>query len=227
MDISFRPQQDLGDSGGNGMAEQGAQLNVLIAHADAIIRAGLAALLSTQSDLQITIATDDSAFGCAGADVIILDHRSAIEHMRRRTNADQGDSRSRVLIVTQLDREWEVHTAVMAGVHGYLLQNADSEQLLTAVHMLGRGMRYLSAELSCGVADSFSRIRLTGRETDVLQLLAQGQCNKSIARELGIGVGTVKSHVRGLFDKLGATARTHAVVLATRRGLVGQTYAEQ
>jgi two-component system NarL family response regulator len=88
-------------------------------------------------------------------------------------------------------------------------------------------MRYLSAELSRCVADSFTRIGLTSRETDVLQLLAQGQCNKSIARELGIGVGTVKTHVKGLFDKLGATARTHAVVLATRRGLVGDSYLNQ
>jgi two-component system NarL family response regulator len=76
------------------------------------------------------------------------------------------------------------------------------------------------------MADSFTRIGLTSRETDVLQLLAQGCCNKSIARELGIGVGTVKTHVKGLFDKLGATARTHAVVLATRRGLVGDTQRE-
>ena len=61
---------------------------------------------------------------------------------------------------------------------------------------------------------------LTGRETDVLQLLAQGCCNKSIARKLGIGVGTVKTHVKGVMSKLDATARTHAVVVATQRGLI-------
>ncbi len=141
--------------------------------------------------------------------------------MRRYANGHHGETAARVLIVTQMEREWEVRTAMMAGVHGYLLQNADREQLLTAVRTLSRGLRYLSADLSRCVADSFTRIGLTSRETDVLQLLAQGQCNKSIARELGIGVGTVKTHVKGLFDKLGATARTHAVVLATRRGLVG------
>jgi two-component system NarL family response regulator len=144
--------------------------------------------------------------------------------MRRCAAAHHGDAQPRVLIVTQLEREWEVRTAMMAGVHGYLLQNSDTEQLLIAVRTLSRSMRYLSAELSRCVADSFTRIGLTSRETDVLQLLAQGQCNKSIARELGIGVGTVKTHVKGLFDKLGATARTHAVVLATRRGLVGEPY---
>lgn len=217
------PQATAG-SGGNAIVLQGDKVHVLIAHGDAIVNAGLAALLGTHDDMRITIVGTEQATAHSGADVIILDHRSGMEHMRRSAAAHHGDSQPRVLIVTQLEREWEVRTAMMAGVHGYLLQNSDSEQLLTAVRTLSRGTRYLSADLSRCVADSFTRIGLTSRETDVLQLLAQGQCNKSIARELGIGVGTVKTHVKGLFDKLGATARTHAVVLATRRGLVGEAY---
>ncbi|RZA34551.1 MAG: response regulator transcription factor [Lysobacteraceae bacterium] len=80
--------------------------------------------------------------------------------------------------------------------------------------------RYLSESMTRSVADSLTRESLTGRETDVLQLLAQGCCNKSIARKLGIGVGTVKTHVKGVMSKLDATARTHAVVVATQRGLI-------
>jgi two-component system NarL family response regulator len=206
-----------GNAGATGL--QGDKVKVAIAHGDAIVNAGLAALLGAGDDMQVTIASGDA--GHAGADVVIVDHRGGLEYMRRCANAHHGETPARVLIVTQMEREWEVRTAMMAGVHGYLLQSADPEQLLTAVRTLSRGLRYLSADLSRCVADSFTRIGLTSRETDVLQLLAQGQCNKSIARELGIGVGTVKTHVKGLFDKLGATARTHAVVLATRRGLVG------
>ncbi|CAN7597027.1 response regulator transcription factor [Duganella sp. Dugasp56] len=193
---------------------------VQIAHCDAIVSAGLAALLGDNADMQVV-------HDIAQADVLILDHKGALEHMRRCADAPHQEHRARVLIVTQLEREWEVRTAMMAGVHGYLLQSCPADQLLAAVRTLSRGMRYLSADLSRCVADSFTRIGLTNRETDVLQLLAQGQCNKSIARELGIGVGTVKTHVKGLFDKLGATARTHAVVLATRRGLVGDGAASQ
>jgi DNA-binding NarL/FixJ family response regulator len=210
-------------AGGNGaVAVQGDKIKVLIAHADAIVNAGLAALLGAGGDMHVAQAGGDPADE-AGAYVIIVDHKGGLDYMRRCANAhhNPSDTPARVLIVTQLDREWEVRTAMMAGVHGYLLQNAAPDQLLTAVRTLSRGLRYLSADLSRCVADSFTRIGLTSRETDVLQLLAQGQCNKSIARELGIGVGTVKTHVKGLFDKLGATARTHAVVLATRRGLVG------
>nr|WP_315393711.1 response regulator transcription factor [uncultured Duganella sp.] len=223
LDSKTWPQMAAGGANGTGaIIHQGDKINVLAAHADAIVNAGLAALLGASADISVRAADVDIGDG-HGADVVIVDHKAALELMRRRAEAapPQGGQAPRVLIVTQLDREWEVRTAMMAGVHGYLLQNSAPDQLLAAVRSLARGMRYLSADLSRCVADSFTRIGLTSRETDVLQLLAQGQCNKSIARELGIGVGTVKTHVKGLFDKLGATARTHAVVLATRRGLVG------
>jgi two-component system NarL family response regulator len=200
----------------------GEKIRVLVVHEDAIVRAGLAILLADCPDMEILPAQGDAALA-ATAQVILTDHRDGIERMRAVSHYQDA---LRVLIVTQLDREWEVRTAMMAGVHGYLLQNSSTEQLVAAVRTVGRGLRYLSAELSRCMADSFTRIGLTSRETDVLQLLAQGCCNKSIARELGIGVGTVKTHVKGLFDKLGATARTHAVVLATRRGLVGDMHRE-
>ena len=204
------------------VAQQENPVKVVIAHADAIVRAGLAALLAGQAGLQIAIATEDGAVIHADTDVIILDHCRAMEHTRGSALGDHGERRPRVLIVTHLDREWDVRTAMMAGVHGYLLQKSDIEQLLKAVRALSCGMHYLSADLSHCVIDSSTRIGLTGRETDVLQLLAQGLCNKLIARELGIGPGTVKTHVKGLCDKLGARARTHAVALAMRRGLVGK-----
>lgn len=196
---------------------------VSIAHADVIVSAGLAVLLAGQADMHVAVRAAGDAVIHPDTDVLILDHRSAMELLRHWSRAYPVPKRPRVLIVTQLDREWDVHAAMMAGVHGYLLQNADAGQLLAAVHALSRGKHYLSAGLSHCMADSPTRIGLTSRETDVLQLLAQGMCNKSIARELGIGVGTVKTHVRGVCDKLGAKARTHAVVLAMRSGLVGMT----
>lgn len=244
LDSKAWPQMAVGSSNGTGaILDQADKIRVVVAHADAIVNAGLAALLGASADFtvriegQVSTANSGNAGAdpmAAGADIVIVDHKAGLERMRRSADPQQADhahhgkaGQPRVLIVTQLDREWEVRTAMMAGVHGYLLQNSAPDQLLAAVRSLSRGMRYLSADLSRCVADSFTRIGLTSRETDVLQLLAQGQCNKSIARELGIGVGTVKTHVKGLFDKLGATARTHAVVLATRRGLVGDSVHSQ
>lgn len=105
-------------------------------------------------------------------------------------------------------------------VHRDAVMAAGLRAILAACPALLLGRRFLSAAVTRSVADSLGREHLSGRETDVLQLLAEGCCNKTIARRLGIGVGTVKTHVKGVMSKLDATARTHALVVATQRGLV-------
>lgn len=205
---------------------RGKQINVLICHAATIVRAGLAAILKTANDMHVTLANvEDARQDCT--DVIIVDYLSALDYLDHHASDCPSGACPRVLIVTQLDREWEVRRAITAGAHGYLLQGAEAEDLLMAVRVVSRHIRYLSEGLSPYVSENLDPSDLTGRENDVLQLMAQGYCNKSIARQLGIGVGTVKTHVKALFGKLGATARTHAVVLATRRGLVCDGAARQ
>lgn len=190
-----------------------------VMHADPIMNAGLMALLSGAADLALSSHFDQpSAEG--QAELIITDYASALAACRR-PQAERNGKPQRTLIVTHFEKEWEVRSAIDAGVHGYLLQRCAPDELLKAVRLLSSGQRFLSEAVTRSVADSLTRENLTGRETDVLQLLAEGCCNKSIARELGIGVGTVKTHVKGLMSKLEATARTHAVVVATQRGLIG------
>jgi DNA-binding NarL/FixJ family response regulator len=191
------------------------QPSVHIMHADAVMTAGLDALLAERGEFHLT-TQQRQPHGHIHARVIIADYDSGIALARQ-----FASERPRVLIVTQFDKEWQVRSAMDAGVHGYLLQGCSAEELCKAVQQLSMGMRYLAEAVTRCVADSLSREMLTGRETDVLQLLAKGCCNKSIARELGIGVGTVKTHVKGLMSKLDATARTHAVVVAAQRGLIG------
>lgn len=193
--------------------------SVHIMHADAVMTAGIHALLADCGGYQLTVQ-ERHPQGQALARVIIADYDSGIT-LARQLSTDRFGAAPRVLIVTQLDKEWQVRTAMDSGVHGYLLQGCSPDELVRAVQQLIQGMRYLAEAVTRCVADSLSRESLTGRETDVLQLLAKGCCNKSIARELGIGVGTVKTHVKGLMSKLEATARTHAVVVAAQRGLIG------
>lgn len=195
------------------------QPSVHIMHADAVMAAGIHALLAERDEFRLT-RHDRQPQGQAHAGVIIADYDSGIM-LARQLSSERFGSSPRVLIVTQLDKEWQVRTAMDSGVHGYLLQGCSADELVRAVQQLGQGMRYLTEAVTRCVADSLSRESLTGRETDVLLLLARGCCNKSIARELGIGVGTVKTHVKGLMSKLDATARTHAVVVAAQRGLIG------
>lgn len=198
---------------------QTKQIKVHVMHADPVMSAGLMAILSGAGNL-ILSSHHQSPQSQGQAELIITDYHGGLSACRNLL-ADRYGKSARILIVTQYDKEWEVRTAMDSGVHGYLLQGCAPDELLKAVHLLSDGLRYLSESVTRCVADSLSRESLTGRETDVLQLLAKGCCNKSIARELGIGVGTVKTHVKGLMSKLDATARTHAVVVATQRGLIG------
>lgn len=195
----------------NAAAAAGDKIDVTVAHADAIVRAGLTSLLGGCGELRVNRPHAPPAPGGRAA-VLIVDYHAGLDYMRR-----GADGRQRVLVVTAPGREWEVRAAMQAGVHGHLRQSADLAQLVTAVRALSRGERYPVGDL----CDAVGGVGLTGRENDVLQRLAHGHCNKLIARSLGIGVGTIKSHVKGLCEKLGASTRTEVVVLAIRRGLVG------
>jgi len=193
-------------------------INIHIMHEDPVMAAGLRAILGDHAEFAVsTHAACPQALSVAH--VVVADYQSGIAAARQAPQERYSPVR-RVLIVTQFDKEWEVRMAMDSGVHGYLLQGCSADELVKAARLLSQGLRYLSESVTRCVADSLSRESLTGRETDVLRLLAQGCCNKSIARELGIGVGTVKTHVKGLMSKLDATARTHAVVVATQRGLI-------
>lgn len=194
-----------------------AAISVHIVHADPLMAAGLLAVLSDYADLLVS-CHDASHTAPRQAGVTIADYRRGMALARA---AGRHAGAPRVLVVASLDREWELRSAMESGVQGYLLQDCSTAELIAAVRVVGKGARYLSQAVSRRVTDSLGRASLTGRETEVLQLLAKGCCNKTIARELGIGVGTVKTHVKGLMNKLDATARTHAVAVATQRGMLG------
>jgi DNA-binding NarL/FixJ family response regulator len=183
-------------------------VRVQIMHADPLMSAGLAAVLDQRDDvLPVT----------QQAQVVITDYHQGVGLAQSRL-ADMP----RILIVTHFDKEWHVRSALADGVSGYLIQTCTRDELICAVQQVHRRTVYLSAQVRGLLNQERYPELLTGRENDVLQLLATGRCNKAIARDLGIEVGTVKTHLKGVMSKLGATARTHAVVLATQRGLVGQ-----
>lgn len=182
-------------------------ISVHVCHGEPIVNAGLSALLAACPQVRLAAAH--------GADVIVTDYADGLARLEH-----VAHNAKRLMIVSQREREWEIRTAIAAGVHGYLPQRCAADELLTAVQALGRGQCYVNPELLERAMQHMSSDSLTSRESQVLALLAKGYCNKRIATKLDIGVGTVKTHVKSLFNKLGAKARTHAVVLATQRGMV-------
>ncbi|NYE59411.1 DNA-binding NarL/FixJ family response regulator [Duganella sp. 1224] len=196
------------------MMDSNRTIDVLIDHRTPLVRTALIAILGACRDMRVSA----SPMGVA-PDVIVANYATGMAHLERQRDAGHEHG-PRVLILTHRCREWEVRTAVSAGARGYLLHDCGSAELVDAVRAVDAGVSHIHPSLIGSIARSYERAMLTGREQQVLNLLAQGCCNKHIARELGIGLGTVKTHVKGVFEKLGATARTHAVVLASQRGLV-------
>jgi DNA-binding NarL/FixJ family response regulator len=178
-------------------------------HARPLMTAGLAAALH---DREWSVTTLDIEPGAAaGADLVIADYDTGLAIARGR----------HVLIVTQRAREADVLRACAAAVAGYLLEDVDAADLRHAVRRILTGDRHYSQGVTKHLEAGTCREHLTNRETDVLRLLAGGRCDKQIARDLGIGVGTVRWHLRNLMGKLGVSARLQAVVVAAQRGIVG------
>lgn len=188
------------------------RVSVQVLHAEPIVNAGLVALLAGSAHVRAAHAPED---GEAAIQVVITDYADAMTRLPLAPVTGE-----RVMIISQREREWDVRNAMAAGVHAYLPQRCEAAELQTALEALSQGKRYFNQQLLALATQNLPGGGLTQRENQVLELMALGCCNKRIAMQLDIGVGTVKSHVKSLFSKLGATARTHAVVLATQRGMV-------
>lgn len=198
------------------------RIQVLVLHHESLVAFGLAAGLGSQPDIEVHRgACADASAG--PFDVIVCDHDTgvALAQGSRSRGVPAGRPEVRVMVVAGHGSEQAVRQALERGVHGYLLLDAPLEELLDAVRALARGQRHLSASVARCMADSLTRESLTARESEVLGLLARGQCNKAIARQLQIAVGTVKAHVKAIMAKLDAASRTEAVTVAAQRGLIG------
>lgn len=195
-------------------------LRTLARHGDPLLAAGINAALMSAPGIEVVTASDGSSF--PEADVVLGDYESGMawaHHQKRRTSPT--GRLSGVVVVTWRDSEADVRTALQAGVGGYLLGNCGLNELVDAVHAVGRGSPYLCEVASSLVAKSLTRTPLTLRESEILRLIASGMSNKVIASELDIALGTVKAHARAILDKLSCRSRTQAIVIAAQRGLLG------
>jgi len=201
-------------------------IRLVIADDHVTVREGLAAILARQPDMQVVAQAADGREAVAlwrehRPDVTLLDLRmpvldgiGAIKEIR---SADQS---ARIVVLTTFDTDSEISGAIKAGAKGYLLKDAPKDTLLDAIREVDAGGTSIPSELVAKLADGVSSDALTGREQDVLTLLARGRSNKEIAVALAINETTVKWHLRSLFAKLRVMSRTEAIAVASRRGLV-------
>jgi DNA-binding NarL/FixJ family response regulator len=219
---------------------------VLLADDHEMVRAGFRIILGSQPDIEIVgeAATGTEALARAEElrpDVICMDVQmpdmDGLEATRRIVANDS--EASAVLILTTFDRDDYLFEALSAGASGFLLKNSTPEQLIDAVRVVAAGDALLSpavtrrvierfgtpADATAGTTGTVAVLRpaaldtLTERESEVLELVAQGLSNAEIARQLFVGEATVKSHVSKVLQKLGLRDRIQAVVYAYEHGV--------
>jgi len=204
-------------------------ITVLVAHAEPFIAIGVVAAMREQAGLNVELCGNVApsterapAIASRAADVVVTDYDSGMALLAsRRANAQAAEfSTPRVMMLTHRAREQDVRMALEAGAHGYVLLDCPVEEFADGMRALKCGVRYLCAAAARSMADSLTRESLTPRELDVLASLARGNCNKLIASELDLAVGTIKIHLKALMAKLAARSRTQVVTTAMARGLI-------
>lgn len=196
------------------------RIRVLVLHHDPLAEAGLSVAFNNRPDFEVQ--RDSESRQTYAADVVIADYSQGLSLARQIARRGSTLRGPKVVVVAGIDREWEIRSALELGVRGYLLVGCTLDELVEGVRLVHRGARLLSPQAAARLAESVAGEPLTPREEEVLRLVVEGLCNKAIARQLGIAVGTVKSHLKSTFDKLNVESRTHAIAVAERRGLLQQ-----
>jgi DNA-binding NarL/FixJ family response regulator len=206
-------------------------IRILLADDHDVVRRGLTALLDGTDGFAVVGAAADGeeAVTLAGEhqpDVVLMDLSmpgvDGIEATRRLLAA-QPDSR--VVVLTSFSDRERILDALDAGAVGYLLKDAEPDELLRGIAAAARGESPLAPKAAKAVLSARAEARpaaeLTAREQEVLALLAEGLANKQIARRLGIAEKTVKTHLTSVFQSIGVTDRTQAALWARSHGFGG------
>ena len=195
-----------------------------------VVRVGLERLLGAETDIDIVGTAENGAEAVAllervPCDVVLMDLSmpvmDGVEATRRIVTASAGAVR--VVMLTSFSARDDVIAALDAGASGYLLKDAEPQELLAGVRAAARGDAPLAPraarEVLSARAEESTGPGLSPRESEVLQLVARGLPNKRIARELQISEKTVKAHLTQVFQRIGVTDRTQAALWAKQRGL--------
>jgi DNA-binding NarL/FixJ family response regulator len=214
-------------------------IRVVIVDDQALVRMGLRALLKTEDDLDLVAEASDGRAGVAAVrstmpDVVLMDIRMPVLDglaALREITSDPALAQVRVVMLTTFELDEYVFEALRAGASGFVLKDADPDDLMRAVRIVAEGGSLLSPSVTRRVIERFAAAptsrsaprpeldRLTEREREIVAWVATGRSNDEIASELVVSTATVRTHVSRAMVKLGARDRAQLVVFAVQSGL--------
>ena len=212
-----------------------AGIRVLLADDHTLFRQGLRQICEIKGGFQVVGEAENGrdAVRLAGElepDVILMDiNMPELNGIEATTQIMQSEPQARIIVLTMYRQDHFVFDAIKAGARGYLLKNTDAQDLVNAVRRVSQGEALIDPHLAAKVLDEFRRLsqnadetlaleQLTDGEMAVLRLVAEGDDNQSIAKQLHLSVHTVSNRLRIIYQKLQVNNRTQAALYAIRRG---------
>lgn len=194
----------------------GATVRVLVDHRSPVVAAGTRVMLNGAAGLSVCPGVDDESALDENVDVVVTDMDRGMQIARDPCAAGIRHGARHVLVLASQPDEAAARLALHAGVQGYVCLSVDGEELIDAVRRVAVGERYGGQMHSALAPTAQASTPLTHRESAVLDLITQGQCDKRIASALDIALPTVKTHVRNILAKLRVSSRTAAAVVAVQ-----------
>lgn len=210
-------------------------IRVVVVDDEELVREGLVAIVDSDPGLTVVGAAADGASAVetvrrTDPDIVLMDVRMpGVDGIEATRQIVRSSSRTRVLILTTVELDEVVFDALRAGASGFLLKSVPREQLWSGIRAVCAGdallapsitRRLIEVHLARGPARDGSSLTLTGRQTDVVRLVARGLSNREVARELHLAETTVKGYVSEVLNRHGLRDRAQLVVLAYESGLV-------
>ena len=201
-------------------------IQILVVDDHLLLREGIAAVLEGQEDMVLVGEASNGreaveSFRRLRPNVTLMDLRMPDMSGLEAITAIRSDfPDARIIVLTTYSGDAQAAAALKAGAAGYLLKNLVRKELIETIRTVHAGKRRIPPEIATEIAEHVADDALTDREIEVLRRVAAGKSNKLIAAELDIAEGTVKTHMKSILPKLDASDRTHAVMIALKRGIL-------
>ncbi len=203
-------------------------IGVLAVDDHPLLRAGITSVINAEPGMTVVAEAADrdeaiTAYKCHHPDITLMDLRLSKGTGIEAIAAIRAISpTARIIVLTTYGGDVLALQAFKAGASGYLLKSMMRAELVNTIRLVHSGQRRIPPEIATSMAEHAGGDSLTLREIDVLESVALGKSNKIIADDLKLSVHTVKGHVQSILAKLEASDRTHAVVIAFKRGILEQ-----